>query len=83
MEKTIFQKIFLVSFLLVLLGQSCSGLFSCSSDADCAEIMTCIPPEEKPKCALATQACFCPQLPPPPPPTPSNGPKRVYNIDQL
>ncbi|OIT22469.1 hypothetical protein A4A49_51556, partial [Nicotiana attenuata] len=70
MEKATFLKIFLISFLLILLGQSSNAAFACSKDADCP--MKCIDADVK--CDLTMHKCFCPN----PPQVNNNGAKRVY-----
>ncbi|OIS98842.1 hypothetical protein A4A49_60857, partial [Nicotiana attenuata] len=72
MEKATFVKIFLVSFLLILFGQSSNAAFSCSKDADCP--IKCIDADVK--CDLTTHLCHC--RPKHPPTTNSKGAKRVH-----
>ncbi|OIT27910.1 hypothetical protein A4A49_32923 [Nicotiana attenuata] len=75
MEKATFLKIFLVSFLLILLGQGSNGAFVCFKDRDCIGIAKC--KEGVPICSLTTHKCTCFK-----PPAANYGPKNVQKIDQ-
>ncbi|CAN4091212.1 unnamed protein product [Withania somnifera] len=74
MEKASFLKVFLVSFLLILLGQG-SHAQACNEDADCANVVRCI--DAHPVCNVATHQCGCPNRPPA-----NYGTKRDHKIDQ-
>ncbi|XP_049361283.1 uncharacterized protein LOC125826027 [Solanum verrucosum] len=72
MEKATFLKIFLVSFLLILLGQG-SYVGGCSKDADCVKLK-CI--DKHPICDLTKHQCVC-QAPPA-----SYGRKNIHKTHQ-
>ncbi|CAN4091213.1 unnamed protein product [Withania somnifera] len=61
MEKAMFLKVFLVSFLLVLFGQG-SHVEGCTQDSECVNVVKCI--DAHPVCNLSTHTCGCPQAPP-------------------
>ncbi|KAM3356464.1 hypothetical protein P3S68_023178 [Capsicum galapagoense] len=75
MKKPTFFKIFLVSFLLILLGQGSNA--ACSSDGDCVTVVDCI--DINPICD-ETKTCRCPGKPPAT--NFNNGPKRVHKANQ-
>ncbi|KAK4361597.1 hypothetical protein RND71_020549 [Anisodus tanguticus] len=75
MQKATFLKIFLFSFLLILLGQASNGAFVCFKDTDCVGIVQC--KEGVPICSLTTHKCTCLKSS-----TTNNGPKNVHKTDQ-
>uniref|UniRef100_A0A3Q7HC67 Uncharacterized protein n=1 Tax=Solanum lycopersicum TaxID=4081 RepID=A0A3Q7HC67_SOLLC len=62
MDKATFLKVFLISFLLMLLVQGSHVQGGCTSDADCATVLKCI--EAQPICDLTRHQCVCPRTPP-------------------
>ncbi|CAN4092849.1 unnamed protein product [Withania somnifera] len=58
MEKASFLKVFLVSFLLILLGQGINGGLLCNDDDDCDHQLICS--FGSPFCNVRTRTCFCP-----------------------
>ncbi|KAK4357077.1 hypothetical protein RND71_022687 [Anisodus tanguticus] len=72
MKKATFLKVFLVSFLLILLGQGSNVVSGCSTDADCVTVVRCI--DATPICD-ETHKCRCPTAN-------FNGPKGVQKTGQ-
>ncbi|TMW91659.1 hypothetical protein EJD97_014063 [Solanum chilense] len=56
MDKATFLKVFLVSFLLILLGSN--GGLVCNEDGDCDHQLICN--VGKPLCNVKTRTCYCP-----------------------
>ncbi|XP_059317374.1 uncharacterized protein LOC132067956 [Lycium ferocissimum] len=57
-KATLIQKVFLVSFLVILLGQASNGQFKCNNNGDCERQLHCMD-GNMPSCWLKTNVCYC------------------------